>query len=151
MLHSILSKLPKPLNLESLIQRTSEIYARHPPERLPGRAWSRVSANSVLKTTHDPAKLAEQTLCDGEVYFEKQAAEIKRAEDWKRRKVHLRQLARQYRRPVKTATYASGMVMIVVVAYWLRNSGWQTGFASFMPVLGTMRQRTWTLLQSFFP
>ena len=149
MLHSILSKLPKPLNLEDLIQRTSEIYARHPPERLPGRAWSRVSANSVLKTTHDPMELARQTLADGEKFLERQAAEIKRAEDWKRRKLHLQQLARRYRKPARTATYAGITVFAAVLAYWLRNSTGQLGLT--MPLLSTMAQRTWGVLQKLLP
>ncbi|TKA82678.1 hypothetical protein B0A55_01482 [Friedmanniomyces simplex] len=149
MLHSILSKLPKPLKLESLIQRTSELYQQHPPESLPGRAWSRVSANSVLKTTHDPQLLAKQTLADGEVLFERQAAEIKRADDWKRRKLRWRQLARKYRRPARAATYGGATIVAVVIAYWLRNSAGQTVLASCLPVLSRMRQQAWGVLQPY--
>ncbi|KAI7711476.1 hypothetical protein KC353_g8964, partial [Hortaea werneckii] len=67
MLHAILSKMPKPLDLDSLILRASDMFVHHPPEKLPGRAWSRISPNSVLKTTHaDPQQLVQQTLEDGE-------------------------------------------------------------------------------------
>ncbi|KAK3074778.1 GTPase-activating protein gyp8 [Teratosphaeriaceae sp. CCFEE 6253] len=151
MLHFILSKLPKPLNLERLIHRASEIYAQHPPERLPGRAWSRVSPNSVLKTTHDPRKLATQTLRDGEVMFEKQAAEIRRADEWKRRRLRLRQLAKKYRRPLRTATYAGVSVAAVILAYWLGVSGVQPLQASWMPTFGRLQQQSWNALRTFLP
>ncbi|KAK5724069.1 GTPase-activating protein gyp8 [Elasticomyces elasticus] len=150
MLHSILSKLPKPLNLESLIQRTSEIYKQHPPEALPGRAWNRVSANSVLKTTHDPRQLARQTLADGEKLFEKQAFEIKRADDWKRRKLRVQQLLKKYERPTKTATYAGGTLVVVVFAYWLRNSAGLAVLTSCISTLGRLQQQAWGMLQDWF-
>ncbi|KAL8934249.1 MAG: hypothetical protein Q9211_005330, partial [Gyalolechia sp. 1 TL-2023] len=51
MLHSILSKLPKPLDLEALITQTTSLYMDFPPERLPFRSWARISPFSVLKTT----------------------------------------------------------------------------------------------------
>lgn len=147
MLHATLSKLPKPLNLESLIRRTSEIFEQYPPERLPGRAWNRVSVNSVLKTTHDPHKLAQQTLADGEVMFEKQAAEIKRAAEWKEQKLRLWQLARKYRRP---ATYTGAAIVAAILAYWLRSGGEQAGFASWMPMLAKLRQQTVSVLHTYF-
>lgn len=148
MLHSILSKLPKPLNLETLIQRTSEIFELYPPERLPGRAWSRVSANSVLKTTHDLHALGKQSLNDGERMFEKQAKEIKRAEDWKRQKLHMQQVARKYKRP---ATYTSTAIAIVVLAYWLRGSGAQLPLTSWTLAFDRIRQQGLNaLLQRLF-
>ncbi|KAK4955588.1 GTPase-activating protein gyp8 [Elasticomyces elasticus] len=150
MLHSILSKLPKPLNLESLIQRTSEIYKQHPPESLPGRAWNRVSANSVLKTTHDSRQLAKQTLADGEKLFEKQALEIKRADDWKQRKLRMKQVLNKYEKSRKTATYAGATLIVVVVSYWLRNSDGQAVLASCISMLVKLQQRTWGMLQHLF-
>jgi len=149
MLHSILSKLPKPLKLESLIQRTSELYKQHPPESLPNRAWSRVSANSVLKTTHDPLQLAKQTLADGEVMFERQAAEIRRADDWKRRKLRLRQLSRNYRRPARVATFGGATIAAVMIAYWLRGSAGEMGLGSTLPVLSRLRQEAWGVLRGY--
>ncbi|KAK0880441.1 GTPase-activating protein gyp8 [Friedmanniomyces endolithicus] len=149
MLHSILSKLPKPLKLESLIQRTSELYKQHPPESLPNRAWSRVSANSVLKTTHDPLQLAKQTLADGEVMFERQAAEIRRADDWKRRKLRLRQLSRKYRRPARVATFGGATIAAVMIAYWLRGSAGEMGLGSTLPVLSRLRQEAWGVLRGY--
>ncbi|KAK0276048.1 GTPase-activating protein gyp8 [Friedmanniomyces endolithicus] len=147
MLHSILSKLPKPLKLESLIRRTSELYQRHPPESLPNRAWSRVSANSVLKTTHDPLQLAKQTLADGEVMFERQAAEIRRADEWKRRKLRLRLLSRKYRRPARAATFGGAAIAVVVIAYWLRGGAGEMGLGSALHVLSRLRQEAWGVLR----
>jgi hypothetical protein len=72
MLHSILSKLPKPLDLEALISKTMELYEKHPPEKLPFRVWWWISSNSVLRTTRNLA--AKQTLEDGEKLFQKQAS-----------------------------------------------------------------------------
>lgn len=78
MLHSILSKLPKPLNLEALIQNTVGLYNKYPPEKL--RAWSTISNSSVLKTARRQEQVSEQTLEDGEVYFKKQVKELEWAE-----------------------------------------------------------------------
>ncbi|KAK5116565.1 hypothetical protein LTR85_009190 [Meristemomyces frigidus] len=155
MLLVILSKLPKPLDLESLIRRTSEIFTQYPPERLsqpptsdwslPGRAWSRVSANSVLKTTHaDPHKLAKQSLSDGESMFEKHAGEVKRAEAWKRQMLQTRRLARRYQRP---ATYTAAAVVVAVTAVMLRRSSLRPFFAAWGPVWMGLQRRMSDLMQ----
>ncbi|KAK4541682.1 hypothetical protein LTR36_007826 [Oleoguttula mirabilis] len=133
MLLVVLSKLPKPLDLESLIRYTSEIFTRYPPESLSqppmgswslsSRAWSRVSGDSVLKTTHgDPHKLAKQSLTDGELMFDRHAAEIKRAEVWKRQVLQTRRLAKRCQWP---ATYTAAAVIIAVMALLLRRSIFQ--------------------------
>jgi len=120
MLHAILSKLPKPLDLEALIGRTAHLVTQFPPRKLPGRSWARVSANSVLKTTEDPQGLSKQTLHDGEKFFHKQASEVQRAEDWKRFQQRMRQFARRYRR---TAAYTGGALLAGFVAYRLSRIG----------------------------
>ncbi|KAL8859261.1 MAG: hypothetical protein Q9178_004199 [Gyalolechia marmorata] len=76
MLHSVLSKLPKPLDLETLIAQTVSLYQKSPPEKLPYRAWAKISPFSVLKTTRGDYR--QQTLSDGVEYFEMQVAELRR-------------------------------------------------------------------------
>lgn len=114
MLHSVLSKLPKPLNLPALIQKTIELVVDHPPERLPFRAWAKISPFSVLKTTVGP--LRRQTLADGEALFAMQAMQLRRQE--------LRQQAMtliwKYRRPAGSVGLA---ILIGVVSFWLRRAG----------------------------
>ncbi|KAK5132506.1 hypothetical protein LTR08_008890 [Meristemomyces frigidus] len=140
MLLVILSKLPKPLDLESLVRDASEIFARYPPESLsqppigswslPARAWRRVSANSVLKTTHgDPHKLAKQRLVDGERMFAKHAAEIMRNNVWKRQMLHARKLAKRYRRPV---TYTATAVVVAAIALLFRRSSYQPSWTALL-------------------
>lgn len=129
MLHSILSKLPKPLNLEKLIAQTVELFEKHPPSRLPGRAWAQVSSNSVLKTTQEFRRLCQQTLEDGEKFFEKEAAEIRRRDALMQRQRQLRSLIRKYRRP---ASWFSGAVLVAVMALYFRGSN------ASPPIFGTM-------------
>lgn len=114
MLHSVLSKLPKPLNLEELISETLVLFNAHPPEQLPTRAWARIPYCSVLKTTR---RLDwTQTLVDGERFFEMQALQLRRQE-----------LSREvlasvwrYRRPVG----GIGLAFVVgMVSFWLRKKG----------------------------
>lgn len=118
MLHSILSKLPSPLNLDDLIARTAELFHSHPPERLRGFVWYRVSANSVLKTTRDTQKLAAQTLSDGERFFHKQADEIKRHDARSRNLQTARRLALQYRRP---AILTGTAILVALLALYIRR------------------------------
>lgn len=113
MLHSVLSKLPKPIDLEALISGTMELFKTHPPEGLSGRAWSKISPFSVLKTTRDLSH--HQTLQDGEDLFVMQQLQLRRTE--------LRERAIaimwSYRRPVGGA----GLAVAVGVALWLRRIG----------------------------
>ncbi len=114
MLHSVLSKLPKPLNLEVLISRTMNLFKQHPPEHLPRRAWSKVSCYSVLKTTRSASRY--QTLADGEEFFSMQTLQIKREELRKR----TMQRIWKYRRPMGGIGLA---VAIGVASIWLRRNG----------------------------
>ncbi|OCL13258.1 hypothetical protein AOQ84DRAFT_385531 [Glonium stellatum] len=120
MLHSILSKLPKPLDLELLIANTITLFDNHPPESLPYRAWRRISSHSVLKTTRNPSDVARQTIQDGETFLSKQDAEMQRT---KAIQTVVRGIKRQiwlYRRP---AGALSLTVAIGVVAWWMGRSG----------------------------
>lgn len=146
MLHSVLSKLPKPLDLEGLIQRTAEIFDSYPPEKLPGQAWKQVSANSALKTTRKARNLSKQTLLDGERYLRLQDAEIKRAEEWQKRRVIMRRLTARYKRP---AAFTSAAILVGVLALMLRSD------ASIAPTIlsfGTaLRQRALAMAAAILP
>jgi hypothetical protein len=116
MLHSVLSKLPKPLDLESLIQQTMKIFQSYPPERLPWRAWSKISQYSVLKTTRMAESSKVQTANVGEELFEMQALQLNREE------LRKRAMARiwKHRRP------AGGLGLALAVgllSYWLGKRG----------------------------
>ena len=116
MLHSVLSKLPKPLNLESLL--TSDV---HPPSSL--SSWRHIPACSVLKTAQSPAAAARQKLEDGAVFYQAQTARLRREE--MRRKV-ASQLWR-YRRPIGSVGLA---VMVGLLSWWIRRSTSATGDGS---------------------
>lgn len=116
MLHSVLSKLPKPLDLEALISRTMTLFTEHPPELLPFGAWPKISPFSVLKTTRE--YIRKQTLQDGEEFFAKQAAQLKRQEQLERAKAVLW----NYRRPAGRIGLA---VLVGVLSFWLRRNGIQ--------------------------
>ncbi|KAF8249897.1 hypothetical protein K440DRAFT_620328 [Wilcoxina mikolae CBS 423.85] len=71
MLHSILSKLPKPLDLEGWIARAIQLLKEEPPEKL--TTWRRVSHLSVLKTSRKSETL---TLTAAEEIFRKQSRQL---------------------------------------------------------------------------
>lgn len=114
MLHSVLSKLPKPLDLEALISRTMTVFHDHPPEQLPLRAWSRISSFSVLKTTRYSIQM--QSLQEGEEAFEMQVLELKRA----KLREHALATLWKYRRPVGSVGLT---IFIGVLSFWLRRTG----------------------------
>jgi len=112
MLHSILCKLPQPLDIEALIQNTTTLFARHPPESL--GTWRTVPRYSVLRTARSLNESVKQTLEDGEAFFEKQVKELawieKRERIWKR--------VYQYQKPAGTVGVA---VLIGVASFYLRR------------------------------
>lgn len=140
MLHSILSKLPKPLNLEDLISRTVQLFQEYPPLRLPGRAWRHVSSNSVLKTTQDFHRLSQQSLADGEMFFTKEAAEIRRRDALVQRQRQLSLLARRYRRP---ASWFSGAVLVAVMAFYFRGTALSPAILGSMSALQQRLAEFW--------
>lgn len=118
MLHSILSKLPKPLDLDALISRSASLHKRHPPNRLLSFSWYRISPNSVLKTTRDLHALAAQSLQDGERFFARHAEDIRTEERRQKQLEGLKVLALRYRRPA----FATGTaVFVAVLALYLRR------------------------------
>ena len=114
MLHHILSKLPKPLDLEALIYRTMQVFSQHPPESLSGFVWWRVSPHSVLKTTRLP--LQDQKILDGEELFSQQVSQLRREELWKR-------AVSQFWKHRKPAGSIGLAVFIGVLSFWLRKNG----------------------------
>ncbi|KAL8988179.1 MAG: hypothetical protein Q9177_002707 [Variospora cf. flavescens] len=131
MLHSVLSKLPKPLDLEALISDTMSLYERYPPESLPFRAWSKISPFSVLKTTQ--GNFRQQTLSDGVELFEKQVAQLHREQLLE----HAKATLWKYRRPSRRV----GLVFFVgVVAFCLRRYDYESYASSaFQRLLGYLR------------
>ena len=114
MLHSILSKLPKPLELEDLISKAVSLFDTHPPETLPFRAWRRISYCSVLKTTLE--RRIDQSLQDGERFFDLQVIELRRQELL----THLMTRLIKYKRPLSGVLVA---VAVGLIASWLGTKG----------------------------
>ncbi|KAF7539041.1 hypothetical protein G7054_g2431 [Neopestalotiopsis clavispora] len=119
MLHSILSKLPQPLDLDKLIADTAALFEKHPPESL--RSWRRISSSSVLKTARDVTVCSKQTLEDGHRFFEKQLKEMKWAES--RERIFKQMWA--YRKPARGIALA---VLIGLAAVYIRKTPGAWGF-----------------------
>ena len=113
-LHFTLSKIPKSLDFENLIQEAMHLFKEHPPEHLPFRSWSSVSAFSVLKTTR--GSVASHSLEEGEDLFSKQALQIRREELQQRAKT----VMWKYRRPAGSIGLT---ILIGVLSFWLRRNG----------------------------
>ncbi|KAI9824415.1 MAG: hypothetical protein M1832_001950 [Thelocarpon impressellum] len=138
MLHSVLCKLPKPLNLEGLISKTIALIKDHPPESL--KSWRQISPRSVLKTARYPAEAAAATLGDGEVLFRKQNEQLRRDE---LRQRALRQLW-VYRRPAGSVALA---VLVGVISWWMRKNGGPGGLFGLDSFIYPLYKR----LQVFWP
>ncbi len=113
MLHSVLSKLPKGLDLDRLIHNTKALKDTFPPETL--RGWGAISPNSVLKTARYTGQLEDQEMEDGEKYFFKQVAELKREEQKKR----VMKVMWENRRPAAALGVA---LLVVLLSYQMRKS-----------------------------
>lgn len=149
MLHSILSKLPKPLDLEGLIHRTQTLFTTYPPEQLPNRAWRRVSSYSVLKTTRDPQALSTQSLQEGEQLFAKQAAEIQRQDAVKQVRQRLQALAYQYRRPAK---WTGTAILVAALALYLgRTTNGSVGLGYLTSLVRRLSHVAWDVARTFAP
>ncbi|KAG2165465.1 hypothetical protein JADG_005204 [Aureobasidium aubasidani] len=142
MMYAILSKLPKPLDIESLITRTTLLYSQHPPETLPFRAWRQVSGYSVLKTTRDPNELAKQTLKDGEQLYAKHAAQIERQQALQKAIAQSRLLAYRYRKPAGALTVA---VAVGVLSLYIGKSGNGSSVSSSAILLDAKHKLLWVI------
>jgi hypothetical protein len=121
MLHSILSKLPKPLDLDALIAGTVALFAAHPPETL-GLSWrAGISSASVLKTARGTEQCAAQSMADGQRYFDKQNRELQ----WQEKRDKALSNMWKYRRPAQTVGLA---VLVGALAFWLRRSPASSAF-----------------------
>jgi len=115
MLHSILSKLPKPLDIEKLIANTVDLFETHPPERL--RAWRSISSFSVLKTARWQDQTISQSLEEGEMYFNKQVKELQ----WAEHRDRALKVAWKYRRP--SGAFGAAVLVGLLSIYLRRSSG----------------------------
>ena len=132
MLHSVLSKLPKPLDLEALISRTMSIFQEHPPEGLPFRAWANISPYSVLKTTRSIDQ--QQNLEAGMVLFHKQVVRLR----WDQKRGKATALLWRHRRRASGIGLA---VLVGVLSFCLRRAGWEA-----FPIWWL--RRTWETMKS---
>jgi len=114
MLLFTLQKLPQPLDLQALIDRSLDIFKICPPEKLPGAAWRKISSHSALKTLH--SRLRVQTLDEARKLFVKQSREVTREEVTAK---VVRQLSRN-RRPIISL---GATVLVGVLSYYLRKNG----------------------------
>lgn len=109
-----LSKLTQPLDLEKSILHARHTLQSHPPERLQGAIWWRLSSSSVLKTSR--SLKSRQSLRDGERLFQHQARQMKREETMQRALLFVSQT----KGPILTIATA---VLIGAFSIWLRRSG----------------------------
>lgn len=114
MLLFTLQKLPQPLDLQTLIDRSLEIFQKYPPEKLPGPAWRRISSHSALKTSR--RHLRDQSLDEARESFRKQSKELAREEFTAR---VVKQLNRN-RRPIISL---GATILVGVLSYYLRKNG----------------------------
>ena len=120
MLHFTLSKLPQPLDLDSLIESTEVLFLDNPPWALPFGAWRKVSTYSVLKTTAPKSRatngsLPSDSLEQGETYFRKQLEQLQ----WIERRQKLQKLIWSHRWSVGAAGLT---IAIGVLSVWLQRS-----------------------------
>ncbi|KAK5943980.1 GTPase-activating protein gyp8 [Knufia obscura] len=114
MLLFTLQKLPQPLDLQALIDRSLDIFRIYPPEKLTGPSWHKISSNSVLKTSR--RHLREQNLDEARSLFKKQSQELAREEFTAR---VVKQVSRN-RRPIMSF---GATVLVGVLSYYLRKNG----------------------------
>ena len=115
MLHFTLSKLPNPLNLDSLICGTTQLFTNYPPQNLPHLVWWRISSHSVLKTSRN--LIEKQSLKKGEELFLKQATQLQREEAQKKA------LAFMWHHRKKAAS-AALTVLAGAMSIWLTRNGY---------------------------
>ncbi|RYC55219.1 hypothetical protein CHU98_g10989 [Xylaria longipes] len=104
-------------------RRAAALFDEHPPESL--RAWRRISAASVLKTTRDVKALTRQSLRDGQVFFEKQVRELR----WDERRQKMMNMAWANRTLLFT-------ILVGISAIYLRKTPVWAGLAAWVTRLG---------------
>jgi TBC1 domain family member 20 len=114
MLTFVISKLPQNFDIDARIRDALALFQKHPPQTLPGFVWWRLSQYSVLKTSRNIAE--PQRLEDAEDLCRKQIRQLRSRELLEKRALVLY----RYRRPAASIT---AMLMVGVLAVWLRKSG----------------------------
>jgi hypothetical protein len=113
-LHSILSKLPKPLDLEGWISRAILLLEERPPESL--STWRRVSRLSVLKTSRQKAL----SLNAAEDVFKKQCHELWRVQ---KREEIFKAMAKHKKPMLLGLSIFVGVSSIALAVYLQRKGG----------------------------
>nr|POE94486.1 hypothetical protein CFP56_16726 [Quercus suber] len=144
MLGSVLTRLPRPLDLEELIRTATRLFENHPPQSLGNRAWRHISKNSVLNTTHEWRELETQTLEDGEHWFTLQAKEAERADAWKKRRQELVRFAKRHK---QTAKYSGLAVLVAFMAIAFRDPRFQAVTYGISPILRSSFAMSKTLVE----
>lgn len=114
MLHFTLSKMPQPLDLETLVSSTLSLFQDHPPESLPFRVWRQLPQSSVLKTSRLVGEHAN--LQEAENSFFQQTKELRREEFRKQTYA----LLWRYRRPIGGIGVA---ILIGLASIYIRKTG----------------------------
>lgn len=111
MLFFTLQKLPKSLDFETLIESCLSLVQAHPPEKLPRRAWAKISPNSVLKTTRGGASCS---LAEATRHFDAQLTQSA----WQERRKKALHALWIYRKP---ASGVGAAVLVALLAYYLQR------------------------------
>ena len=114
MLTFVISKLPQTFDIDARVQDAVTLFRDHPPYRLPGFFWWRLSQYSVLKTSRRISQ--PQSLEEAETLCQKQIQQLHSRELMEKRLL----LLRRYRTPAVSLT---AIFMVGVLAFWLRKSG----------------------------
>jgi len=140
MLHSVLSKLPKPLDLEGLISKALLLLEKYPPENL--STWVQISNKSVLKTSRrvgpfrSKNRPAHPDLRQAERLLVKQAAEVERK---RRLKEFCDQVIKYKPQAVKIGVTVIVGVSAVAIGVYLSKSGGTLGWAELGKPLGFVK------------
>jgi hypothetical protein len=128
MLQVMLAKVPRNMDLDTLITKSVDLFDRFPPETLP--AWRRISKSSCLKTARVIEACSTQSLDDGHAFFSEQSKEIR----WVETRNMIFLAIWKYRRSIKAIGAA---VTIAVIAFHLRRSPSAVHYiTSFFSTLG---------------
>ncbi|KAJ9607328.1 GTPase-activating protein gyp8 [Cladophialophora chaetospira] len=125
MLTFVISKLPQTFDIDARIQDALSLFAKHPPQTLPGFVWWRLSQYSVLKTSRRISQ--PQSLEEAEILCHKQVQQLHRQESMRKNAL----LVYKYRKP---ATSLAVMLMVGALAVWLRRSGHDSLLWSMMSI-----------------
>ncbi|KIX06310.1 uncharacterized protein Z518_04285 [Rhinocladiella mackenziei CBS 650.93] len=110
----MISKLPPALDIDALVLDALQLFRNHPPERLHGFIWWRLSPYSVLKTSRCIKN--PQALGDAELLCQKQIRQIQSEELMRRRA----KLLFKYRR---SALAMTATILVGGLSIWLRRNG----------------------------